>query len=537
MQINGVKTRYWIVFSALVSFSSAKSLTRTVEPISINDGIWTVLSRIGVAFDTMSPCMFGIQQTDMPITITNPGYYCFNQDLTFTATGITISTNNVIVDFNSRTLDGTSGTNGVGVLLTNGVQNTVIRNGVIQNVSGAAGTGIGNMNDGLTLDNIVIQDMSFINFGFNAIELCSNTAGFDVLGVIIERCNSYNAGGFRCCGNDVVMRNCVINSPRSQTDTAGCIFVEGSPSVLGKDVLIEECSITSTFGNGNGCQITIERMFNAETLNCSVDGGVGAAFGFTDIQNLVVSGCTARFADSGFTFTNPIVTALSIVFEDCVAQANTNQGFQIVSTATIQSLAFVDCVARAVGLQGFILTTANAGAGSILNVLMSNCTVELGSFGIFVTMNGAGLLQNFVFDNCIVQNCASSGFRLDSQLGYINNVVFRNCIAQQNGDDGFIFLNNVSNGLLEGCISQRNTGTGFTFASTTTFIEMVQCRALANGGVGVANNGIAANYILGCTSLSNGGLDYVGITDTTQIVSNSQLGAVAAATFWQNIKT
>ncbi len=544
MQINGVRKRvgirrnYWIVFAALISFSSAKALTTIVEPITIPDGIWRVLSRVGNALDTLSPCIFGIQQTDIPLTITNPGYYCFNQDLIFTTTGIIIATNNVTIDFNAHTLDGQNNNNGVGILLTNGAQNIVIKNGTIQNIGGSLSAGIADVNNGLVLNNIAIQDMSFINIIFGSIQLCSEAVRPDVDGLIVERCTMYNGGDFLCCGNNIVIRSCTLNTRELVAPACFSFLGKDRSGLQGENVLIEDLILTSTFGNAGGCLLLVQNWYSAELRNCQMDGGRNINFDFVNVVHLRVSDCVSRFGvGTGFnTAVNGTVHELkSAIFERCVAQDMSSAGFGIAPTGgnVVDSAVFIDCVAQNCGA-GFTTNPVN-------NLVMRNCTASKCGTGIqILAQGGVPLGSNSVLENCVAQACTTGGFIIGTTGATTNqNIVLRNCIAQQNTGIGFL-VQHTNHCVIEGCIAQRNSGIGFSLLSTAIDIEMIQCRALRNGGAGISNLAIGNNnFIFGCTSLGNTGGDYVGVGfgDLTKIVSYSQIGATATADFWRNIKS
>jgi len=132
-----------------------------VEPITIDDGIWNVLSRVGVVVDNIlgvSGCEYFIHQADIPLTITASGNYCLLQSVTFAGTAVTINSSNVIFDMRNYTMNGNNSPNSVGINILAGT-NIGIQRGRIEGARSAGITSSQFLND------VIISNVSFIDVG------------------------------------------------------------------------------------------------------------------------------------------------------------------------------------------------------------------------------------------------------------------------------------------------------------------------------------------------------------------------------------
>ncbi len=122
----------------------------------------------------------------LPITITTPGSYYLTGNLTGTTVngdGIIIDTNEVSIDLNGYTLDGSTEANDDGIYVLGNQQNIYIHNGT---VSGWGGDGI----NALNADNSIFENLSISNnggdglvtdFGCIIIDCTANANGIDGL--------------------------------------------------------------------------------------------------------------------------------------------------------------------------------------------------------------------------------------------------------------------------------------------------------------------------------------------------------------------
>lgn len=196
----------------------------------------------------------------LPVTISTPGIYCLKRDLSTqlsTGAAITITANNVTIDFNGRTLSGAAGpgSQAFGVYAADR-SNLTLRNGTI--------TGF---NIGVFLDD---TDRDYSNSGSHLLEGLT-VDGNTVTGLQIEgRTNTLNknrvtdtggstvAGGIEVTGilingpQTMVLDNTVARTVASGNGTARGIQVSASDADDSAMTLIRDNRISNTITAGTG---------------------------------------------------------------------------------------------------------------------------------------------------------------------------------------------------------------------------------------------------------------------------------------------
>jgi hypothetical protein len=592
------------------SFSQLSAMCpQAVGTVVPGEGIWRVLSRVGIAANeiqsqicslTLSSsvsidCTFTFGQAEIGsggiYTISAPGIYCMRENVSFTTSAaITVNSNDVTINMEGHTLNGTNN-NTTGIVLNSGIQNVTIHNGIIENlagglcpnvllvacdtlssvsVCGACPAGIA-ICDALgsvaTLRNVTIQDMNFNNNSVAAIQFTLATAPtLDVDGLFIQNCNAYNSGGIFATAIGGIVQGCIVNENRGPGFQGG-IVLQGRESNLAESLLIQDCIVTSSLGNSYG-YISLAFVQSGVIKNCISQEVALDAFSTGIFQNMVISDCVAQgnSVGAGFSVSNPLPDA-ALVIERCVASDCGDSGFLITTTGmnpaanTFSAIKVIDCLAENNVMNGFVFLNFLSMGDSLI---ARCCAMANGSNGFLVNnsyVNPGPLftMAQLVFEDCVAQGNDGDGFALLSAQtnGIIENVVFRNCDAQGNlgGFDGFsVFqgdgfgigsatgspspnLGPIRGVICQNCIAQANVHDGFNFASTVTLSKIIDCCAMKNTGTGIKNALGAANVVLGNRAFFNTAADITGVGDPTLIAKYTFPGALAGATTWVNATT
>ncbi len=611
------------IFFLLGLFFSCSNLSamcpQTVGVVTPGESIWQVTSRIGQATNEIESqlclliiansdfvCSFTFGQADIGgggiYTISVPGTYCMSENVTFTfGPAITINSNDVTIEMLGHTLSGADNVGTVGIGLGLGVQNVIIKNGIIEHLAGVFPTGGIGIIDlpftvNKTLGNITIQDMSFNNNSVSAISLngASNGFSFDVEGLLIENCSLYNSGSIIAQALSAIVQGCELRGKGSRITLEGTLL-----GPLATSFLIQDCIVTGSFGEGVG-SIFIRQVENGIVRNCISQGS--AIFGFQTLQcaNVVISDCIAQNSVfQGFYIYDPNPGAV-LTIERCVAESSGTgspfvsfvDGFHIEtngSNSSFTSLTLVDCIAQLSNGTGFFIQNEVRDWG---NIIVKGCSASAnGGTGFYVATANAVRLVDIVFEDCVAQNNSGDGFSLlNLTLGsLIQDVVFRNCVsqanvggtaifgvtflgdgfgigspsanaspildivcqncvAQNNAHDGFNFgsaANKIDTVSCQNCTAERNALHGMNFSSTSTNCQVYKCLMANNGGNGINNlNPIfgpsSANRFISNRSYKNTGVDYFQINNGINgqpFFSSSDEALIQGTSPWSNLST
>jgi len=561
------------IFLSLGLFFSCSNLgamcPQTVGTISINEGIWSLLSRVGeaqnviqsqicaFAFDcdmcpdfdcsTTSTCNcscipFG--QSDIGAgnvyTISSPGVYCMIENVTFSfGTAITVNSSDVTINLKGHTLNGGNGALSVaGIRLENFISNVTIQNGTIENISGSTffairDSGVAASIFDAALSNIVIKDINFNN-NFSSIGLGVVPAEQVFLdGILIENCNFFGtlAPDIQLLSISSIVRNCQLQNSFE-------ILSPGVPAGT-RYALVEDCVVSST----SSVQVGIISVAadNVVVRNCILQGPANQGINVAG-TNVTISDCTLQDGDTsnpiyGLNLTNNGGAAL---IERCFV-ANNATGFYITNAGN--SLKLVDCVAESNAFNGFYFNTP------VSKITVQGCSAEAnGINGFVIQNNGTGqVISKITFENCVAQGNSGDGFSLvNADPGSaISEVIFMNCVSQRNlggtdgvttwFGDGFGIGSASTNAgpifdvLCQNCVAQRNVHDGLNFASTVTLGKILDNCSMFNTGTGFANLTGSSNAFVGNVSLFNVAADYSGLAVSDSIQSRAAgLGKIAA---------
>ncbi len=540
----------------------AMSCPQTVGPILASDGIWTVLSRVGLATNVIESqicaiapsnagisdlsCTFTFGQTDIGggniYNIVSPGTYCMAQNITFTAgTAIRVNSSDVTIEMKGHTLSGGGNPNTLGIALGAGVQNVTIQNGIIEHLAGSSPTGgIGIIDQvisaGQTLKNITIQNMSFNNNSSSAIRINASSSStiYAVDGLMIENCDMYNSGAITVQGYSATVQGC---SSYANNGVTSNIFLTGPSSApAANNFQIQDCIVTSSFSNGLGT-IFMQQVENGVISNCISQGSTG--FNVAHFTTMVISDCvvqTSGQGSHGFSITNPFVNA-TLTMERCVAEKSATDGFHIETNTggSFAGLTLVDCIAQFNAGNGFLLQNETLDWG---NIIVTGCRSTGNGLNGFVVVTAAAVrFFNMVFESCVAQANSGDGFSVISAPtgALIRDVVFRNCVSQSNlGNiangyfgDGFAIGTATANAssifgvTCQNCTAQENVHNGFSFASTVTLCKVLDNCSMFNTGTGFANLGGTSNAFIANVSLFNTAADYTGLASSDSIQSRA----------------
>jgi len=540
--IGSIKKQIFLGLGLLFScFNLGAMCPQTVGSISINEGIWNVLTRIGQATNVIESqicalgtpssgggsdftCTFTFGQVDIGggniYTISVPGTYCMSENVTFSfGTAIRVASSDVTIDLQGHTLNGANEALSVaGIRLENFISNVTIQNGTIENISGTTffairDSGVAASTLDAALSNVVIKDINFNN-NFSSIGLGVVPAEQVFLdGILIENCNFFGtlAPDVQLLSISSIVRNCRLQNAfqilapgvpagtfyalvedliisNTNTSQVGIIDVQAD------NVVVRNCLVQGPSNQGiavNGSAVTIS--------DCTIQGGdISLA---TNGLNLV----TGRFAaaasaaliercyvadSSGFSID---FAGNSLKLVDCVAEDNAFDGFNV---TTGLSIIFERCSAQISNLNGFVAQINGIGAGGPEDIIFNDCqAVGNGVCGfLLVTPSGSlGSLTSAAFNRCIAQANAGDGFNLDNITGFsFANVSFNDCVAQDTFPGGRTYGTSTYPGDGFGVNSASNGGR--TVNSTINNVVFTNCVAQSSSNNGF-NFGDAANNV------------------------------------------
>jgi hypothetical protein len=561
------------------SFSQLGAMCpQTVGAITPGEAIWRVVSRVGLAANTIQSqlcllatgssatgveCTFTFGQSDIGsggvYIISAPGTYCMKENVAFTTgSAITVNSNDVTIDLQGHTMNG-GGNIATAIELAGGVQNVIIENGIIENLLGPSPDGIG-IRDTVahisTLRNITIQNMNFNN---NEAAISFNQADvdiYDVDGIVIRNCRSENSGRIFIQGLSGVVENCEVNENRGGGIQGGITAQGVSTLLLANSFLIRDCVSTSFLG-ANLVPIALINVQNVIVQNCVVHGGLtSVGFGanssgiFIDLYEVAsISDCVVQGCLRGFNPVEPL--GGSLLIERCAALSAVASGFEILSNNLATPTKLIDCVAENCGFYGFVVLHIDS-TSTLSDVTFKGCSATgCGESGFAaLPLNPLTTISHLVYEDCVAQSNGGHGFEviagpLSGSLlpNIVHDVLFTNCVAQGNAFDGFALgtsdpqVGATTTGPLSGAICINCTAldnvNGFNFGSTVTLSKILDCCALNNTSTGINNQGGAANAVLGNAAFNNG-FDISGVPDATLLVSRSNPGALAGGTIWVN---
>jgi hypothetical protein len=355
-------------------------------------------------------CNFAVQQISQfdinPFIITEPGLYCLNSNVQVTPTqgiGIIINANNVIIDLNQFTIQGSGQVTGI---LISGNNSIIIRNGTMSNFGGT-GIFFNPVSVITPTTGIIIDSINFLNNYTNVNMTAQNCA--------ITNCYSYSAIAPAFIINqsvNIVLQNCISMGP---TNGVGSIALASSTSTAFNitqsiNVLLRNCVANY---NMRGFFFNINTYLTA--VGCIANDNVNEGFNQTGGSEHIFQDCTSNDNGlSGFIITNQSTTSPSLltIIKDCYAQFNTAQGFNI--NGNQHSL--ISCFADDNGINGFLI---NGNNHTILNCEAKNNT-KIG-FSLAAASTGA-----IAATNCHVRNNLAIGNSTGFSNAGVGNRIYAN---------------------------------------------------------------------------------------------------------------
>ncbi|MBI2775532.1 hypothetical protein HYX58_05985 [Candidatus Dependentiae bacterium] len=389
------------------------------------------------------------------LTISQPGSYQLGSNFFATPAApndnsIVIAASNVILDFNIHSISQINTTTGFnGVLINSNVHDVIIKNGIIQNITG---TGII-----LTGSNarIKIIDMSFENCGAGG--LLANGLTGTINDLDIQRCQFISCGTTFTNARVADLQNC-----------------QGSR--------IADCVFSNAINNGGtATAITMSNCTACDVINTAVENNANNSGNFVAISQTLNNACglkgvavrnnTAALSLTGFLLNEVfggIYTACS-----CIGNINGNA-----SLATTFS--------------GFSIINATNGFNifSGCSVISNRASGTIANAGFSITGTGN------VFLKCISNGLASTG---NNSVGYLNigtgPQTYVECIGSYNVSSASatgMIETNSTNSLIVRSYFGRNIGataaTSFGYAQPTTASRISLCENVAfNNGTTSAN--------------------------------------------------
>lgn len=329
-----------------------------------------------------------------PTTITTAGTYCLATDVVGASPAISINVSDVVLDLNGHKISNAGTVNAVGVHVDTGVNNVVIKNGILSQNPLNIGVGIGIElfagAESIVLENLFIKSW---NVG---------VSGTDVDKLSIKEC--------QICNNTT---NGAFLFGATNVDIEGCLF---------------------TGNNENGLYVTgIPAPAALQSSKININNSV---FNVNFLNGLLVDQGTEGVHVTNCTFDDNNLNGLSIENARCVDIANStakgsplvepssHDGFHFVSTTTllVSDVLVKNCFAcgyengyRAVNVEGLCISNSTA-KGNTVN-------------GFAVTgVSSTGLLQNNSAVNNQNGSVSANGFFYDT----LGHVAFYNNVACEN---------------------------------------------------------------------------------------------------------
>ena len=303
------------------------------------------------------------------VTITVPGTYIVEQDITSVVGGfaITISSNDVILDLGGQTINGNAISGGV---VVNNVSNVTIRNGNITNTSdnsiqinncsgvvinniGASGVTTTNTN-AIAINNstgTVIENTNASNNSGGSVYAITNSSNTTVQNS--SGCGSSSSGG----GFPFGVISSILSDATSILDSVLCskpsfpIPAIGIAALGGAGLIVNNVQIFNAAGGIVAQGLAGAVISNVVATGIGAVGGIVAGAGAVDI--VVVDSIINGSAGIGFD-----ISALNTIFNNCTAINNVTAGFVFEAGA-------IDGILK-------LCTSMNNGIGLLINATAQN---------------------------------------------------------------------------------------------------------------------------------------------------------------------
>lgn len=255
-----------------------------------------------------------------PMTITAPGNYCLDHDITG---NIIIASSDVTLNLNEHTISGS-------VVINTGISNIIVANGFIDGM-GSTGVVMNGFFDTITLMGLYIKG------GLDGVSVTGGGAtNLYITHVIAENCSNNGYYLAQCSGS-------VVNCAAYANGTDGfSIFNNGQVFTMQNNIAAFNGSSLHAGFNCQGITSSTLTTFNMES--CTAYANVGYGFIF-NACNIDVNRCLAtENIGTGFMVYNyPSVITNNIVglIADCISMKNSIFGFNIALSSLNFSLRYV----------------------------------------------------------------------------------------------------------------------------------------------------------------------------------------------------
>jgi parallel beta-helix repeat protein len=424
--------------------------------------------------------------TSLPYTISQPGSYVLNGNLTCTTctsgqSGITVNASNVTIDLQGFDLVGVPAA-GEGI---DGTQaNLTVLNGTVRDW----GNGHGIFADaGLRVDSVNVINADAAGIWANS-------------DATITNCQVEGSGWHGVhVGQRAVISNCTAKN--NGFINGGNGFDVGDASVITESV----ATANKVSGFNAGQKATLE--------NCTADTNgdpqsQGAQFGIRIEAFSVLRGCTA--ANNADT---EIYAHYGSVVEDCVADGNGTAGPGIIALGNV--------VVRG-------CTAQNNGGNEIWatgsNVVLENCVAD----GVNTAGNGIEVLHNTVIRGCTATNNGND------EISAGNQALIEDCVAEgwngsaRGAGDG---ISVGAKATIRGCIVTNNAAAGILLNDVNNRVENNE--VTDNGGIGI--------YLFSTGNVGLGNRSQGNVGQQCFVAASNNFITVTGATFggathpWMNL--
>ena len=425
--------------------------------------VWNIAAETGIIASAIEGTQTRIQQSDLSggtYTISSPGRYAVVENLTAPAgaTTINITADDVYLDLNGFTIDGSGG--GANVInAAAGTSNLYIGNGVIKNAPSIA------VNIRANTTNVILEN----------IQALSSSAGVgfqiqDTNTCVLTNCATANNALAGISLNTA--ENVIIKNFSSDSDTAVGISLVDS-----NNVEIEEVTIFASGTNGVSFSGTTS-IVSLDNFEIFQPGSNGISIA-NNVNNISVK---------NGVIINPASNAINCAGDNTLIQIE----HVTASDAGLNGYAFGsqcfnilldNCIAERCLSSGF--TATDLGNSSWLNCSANQNTINGFSLDSTGTVNTDFRGQNIVIDGCSAQGNDGSGFILGYSFPY-SVCTLQSCVALQNGINNYYFSatrsiirNNIAESagtsnfkLRDGVTSNNSTGFNLLIDNTCQTLNL-----------------------------------------------------------------
>jgi len=506
--------------------------------------VWNIAAETGIIASAIEGTQTRIQQSDLvggTYTISSPGRYAIVENLTAPAGAMTINitANNVYLDLNGFTIDGTGGGTDI-INAASGTSNIFIGNGTLINAVNTA-VNIRNNSSNILVDNIHVANSAGVGFQIQDADC------------FLQYCSTTNSAAAGISLNTA--ERVVITHFTSDSDGVYGINVLNSRDVSISDVSIIGAGTAGIHTDTISENITIE---NADLLNINGDGiQVNDTTGLI-IKNIAIVqptndalsllGTTSVVSIEQFDIFEPGANGITIsnsIFNLCIEDGciigagNQSTAYGIEATQNNGQIFInsVDIIRTSSHAMYFTLP------GQAIELVNCKAIHNTGHGVYFNTASPAGgIFSAITVEACTSINNDGSGFLFEAPGTSVFSIIINNCIANFNGMTGFtatlrngLLSNNIANGNQKNfVITQPNGNTivgniGSNPAIVPNFSE------LAAGNADMYLNNLAWDGFAGFS---------VNYSMISSVVKESQISsdgsvtpAIGNMTHWTNINS